>query len=109
MTNRACTKNNGDGLLYSILCRDLWDTSPMLCHLSYEVKSVRVGHICWTHRRTGQGGGRGGSCPNISWAKSGKLKSPKAKKPPVCWANKGSRAILAYYKKNWDKLCQFCG
>jgi hypothetical protein len=20
-----------------------------------------------------------------------------------------SRAILAYYKKNWDKLCQFCG
>ena len=22
--------------------RDLWDTSPMLCQLSYEVKSVRV-------------------------------------------------------------------
>jgi hypothetical protein len=49
MTNRACTKNNGDGLLYSILCRDLWDTSPMLCHLSYEAKSVRVGDICWTN------------------------------------------------------------
>jgi hypothetical protein len=47
---------------------------------------------------------------NISRAKSGKLKNQKAKKPPVCWANKGSRAILAaYYKKNWDKLCQFGG
>ena len=22
--------------------RDLWDTSPMLCQLSYEVKSIRV-------------------------------------------------------------------
>ena len=25
--------------------RDLWDTSPMLCQLSYEIKSVRVGDI----------------------------------------------------------------
>jgi hypothetical protein len=36
--------------------------------------------------------------------------------PPVCWANKASRAIfasqsgniLAYYKNKWDKFCQFC-
>jgi hypothetical protein len=65
------------------------------------------------HRRTGRGG-RGGSCPspkrlqsrkvgqmfNISRAKSGKLKSQKAKKPPVCWANKGSRAIFASQSGN---------
>jgi hypothetical protein len=44
---------------------------------------------------------------NISRAKSGKLKSEKAKKSPVCWANKGSRAILAYYKKNWNKFSHF--
>ena len=25
--------------------RDLWDTNPMLCQLSYEVKSVRVDDI----------------------------------------------------------------
>ena len=70
----------------------------------------------YKHRRTGRGGrggagggAGGGSCPppkrlqsrkvgqmfNISRAKSGKLKSQKAKKPPVCWANKGSRAIFA--------------
>ena len=33
--------------------------------------------------------------------------------PPVCWANKASRAIFAslfaYYKNKWDKFCQFCG
>ena len=50
-------------------------------------------------------GGQGGSCPppkrlqsrkvgqkfNISRAKSGKLKSKKAKKPPVCWSNKAKK------------------
>jgi hypothetical protein len=60
------------------------------------------------HRRTGRGGGRGGSCPpkkitksksraNIQH-KSGKkweIKSQKAKKPAVCCSNKGSRAIFA--------------
>jgi hypothetical protein len=63
-----------------------------------------------SHRRTGREG-RGGSCPpqkdykvgqmfNISRAKSGKLKKQKAKKPPVCWANKGSRAIFASQSGN---------
>jgi hypothetical protein len=37
---------------------------------------------------------------NISRAKSGKLKTQKAKKPPVCWANKGSRAIFASQSGN---------
>jgi hypothetical protein len=37
---------------------------------------------------------------NISRAKSGKLKSQKAKKNPVCWANKGSRAIFASQSGN---------
>jgi hypothetical protein len=59
--------------------------------------------------------GQGGSCPppkkrlqsrkvgqmfNKSRAKSGKLKSQKAKKPPVCWANKGSRAIFSSQSGN---------
>ena len=30
--------------------RDLWDTSPMLCQLSYEAKSVRV---CGTKSKSG--------------------------------------------------------
>ena len=75
------------------------------------------------------GGAGGGSCPpkrlqsrkvgqmlNISRAKSGKLKSQKAKSPQFVGQTKAvgqyslhSRAILAYYKRNWDKLCQFCG
>jgi hypothetical protein len=43
----------------------------------------------------------------ISRAKSGKLKSQKAKNRPVCWPNKRQSgnirltAILAYKKKNW--------
>ena len=37
---------------------------------------------------------------NKSRAKSGKLKSQKTKKPPVCWANKGSRAIFASQSGN---------
>jgi hypothetical protein len=37
---------------------------------------------------------------NISRVKSGKLKSEKAKKSPVCWANKGSRAIFASQSGN---------
>jgi hypothetical protein len=40
-------------------------------------------------------GGAGGQMFNISRAKSGKSKSEKAKKPQVCWSNKGSRAIFA--------------
>ena len=32
---------------------------------------------------------------NISRAKSGKIKSPKAEKPAVCCSHKGSRAIFA--------------
>ena len=79
----------------------------------------------------GTGGGRGGSCPppqkrlqsrkvgkmfNKSRAKSGKLKSQKLPKSPqfvgqtkaVGQYSVHSRAILAYYKKNWDKLCEFC-
>jgi hypothetical protein len=81
------------------------------------------------HRRTGRGG-RGGAAAapkrlqsrkvgqmlNISRAKSGKLKSQKAKSPQFVGQTKAvgqyslhSRAILAYYKRNWDKLCKFCG
>ena len=62
----------------------------------------------------GGGGGQGGAAAppkrlqsrkveqmfNISRAKSGKLKIQKAKKPPVCWANKGSRAIFASQSGN---------
>jgi hypothetical protein len=52
---------------------------------------------------------------NISQAKSGKLKSQKA--PSLLGKQRQSGNIrftvgqywLAYYKKNWDKLCQFCG
>jgi hypothetical protein len=64
-------------------------------------------------KRTGRGG-QGGQLPppkrlqsrkvgqmfNKSRAKSGKFKSQKAKKPPVCWANKGSRAIFASQSGN---------
>ena len=39
--------------------RDFWDTSPMLCQLSYEVKSVRVGDI--SERRP---------VSNVSWEAS---------------------------------------
>jgi hypothetical protein len=48
-----------------------------------------------------------------------KPKSQKAKKPKsfqfvgqtkvVGQYSLNSRAILAYYKKTWDKLCKFCG
>jgi hypothetical protein len=80
------------------------------------------------HRRTGRGAGGEAAPPkrlqsrkvgqmlNISRAKSGKLKSQKAKSPQFVGQTKAvgqyslhSRAILAYYKRNWDKLCQFCG
>jgi hypothetical protein len=45
------------------------------------------------------------------------IKKPKMPKSPqfvgqtkaVGQYSLHSRAILAYYKKNWDKLCQFCG
>ena len=45
------------------------------------------------------------------------IKKPKMPKSPqfvgqtkaVGQYSLHSRAILAYYKKNWDKFCQFCG
>ena len=45
------------------------------------------------------------------------IKKPKMPKSPqfvgqtkaVGQYSLHSRALLAYYKKNWDKLCQFCG
>jgi hypothetical protein len=70
---------------------------------------MRVLSVLERHRRTGRGAG-GAAAPtkrlqsrkvgqmfNISRAKSGKLKSQK---PPVCWANKGSRAIFASQSGN---------
>ena len=76
------------------------------------------------------GGGRGGQLPppKITKSKSRanvqhksgeewEIKKPKMPKSPqfvgqtkaVGQYSLHSRAILAYYKKNWDKLCQFCG
>ena len=76
------------------------------------------------------GGAGGGSCPpkkitkskspaNVQH-KSGEeweiKKSKMPKSPQFVGQTKAvgqyslhSRAILAYYKKNWDKFCQFCG
>ena len=73
------------------------------------------------HRRTGA------AAPPKRWKsranvqhKSGEeweIKKPKMPKSPqfvgqtkaVGQYSLHSRAIFAYYKKNWDKLCQFCG
>ena len=85
----------------------------------------------YIHRRTGRGGGgqlpppqkkkitKSKSRANVQH-KSGEeweIKKPKMSKSPqfvgqtkaVGQYSLHSRAILAYYKKNWDKLCQFCG
>ena len=86
------------------------------------IKNLNIGV-----RDGGQGGGqlppppqrlqsrKVGQMLNISRAKR-KLKSQKAKSPQFVGQTKAvgqyslhSRAILAYYKRNWDKLCQFCG
>ena len=84
----------------------------------------------FTHRRTGRGGAGGAAAPpqKITKSKSRanvqhksgeewEIKKPKSQKAPqfvgqtkaVGQYSLHSRAILAYYKKNWDKLCQFCG
>ena len=76
------------------------------------------------------GAGGGGSCPpkKITKSKSRanvqhksgeewEIKKPKMPKSPqfvgqtkaVGQYSLHSRTILAYYKKNWDKLCPFCG
>ena len=78
------------------------------------------------HRRTGRGG-RGGSCPpqkitksksraNVQHKSGEEWEIKKPKSPQFVGQTKAvgqyslhSRAILAYYKKNWDKLCEFCG
>jgi hypothetical protein len=52
----------------------------------------------YTHGRTGLGGGGGRQPPQFV----GQTK-------PVGQYSLYSRAILAYYKKKWDKFCQFCG
>jgi hypothetical protein len=76
--------------------------------------------LVWqNHRRTGRGG-QGGQLPpqkDYKVEKSGEeweIKKPKS--PQFVGQTKAvgqyslhSRAILAYYKKNWNKLCQFCG
>jgi hypothetical protein len=50
------------------------------------------------HRSTGRGGGRGGSCPPKKITKS--KSRANVQKPPVSWANKGSRAIFASQSGN---------
>ena len=51
MVLRVCIQPSTLGKLKSLpdhggnRTRDLWDTIPMLCQLSYEVKSVRDGDI----------------------------------------------------------------
>jgi hypothetical protein len=94
--------------------------------VSYFIFDYCESHVC--HRRTGRGAAALPPPPKItklkSWAnvqhKSGEeleIKKPKMPKSPqfvgrtkaVGQYSLHSRAILAYYKKNWDKLCQFCG
>ena len=74
---------------------------------------INCDHTCGlSHRRTGGGGG---SCPPKKITKS-KSRANVQHKSGEEWETKvvgqyslNSRAILAYYKKNWDKLCKFCG
>ena len=79
------------------------------------------------HRLTGRGG-RGGQLPppqkitksksraNVQQKSGEEWEIKKPKSPQFVGQTKAvgqyslhSRAILAYYKKNWDKLCEFCG
>jgi hypothetical protein len=81
----------------------------------------------YAHRRTGRGG-QGGQLPPPQRLQSRKVRAnvqhksgeeweiKKPKSPQFVGQTKAvgqysfhSRAILAYYIKNWDKLCQFCG
>ena len=95
------------------------------------VARIRVGSYRSLRSIGVRDGGQGGQLPppkkitkskcraNVQH-KSGEeweIKKPKMPKSPqfvgqtkaVGQYSLHSRAILAYYKKNWDKLCQFCG
>ena len=85
------------------------------------------------HRRTGRGGRGGGggqgaaaappqkitkwkSRANVQHKSGEEWEIKKPKRPQFVAQRKAdgqyslhSRAILAYYKNNWDKLCKFCG
>ena len=75
----------------------------------------------YAHRRTGRGGGadeitKSKSRANVQHKSGEEWEIKKPKSPQFVGQTKAvgqyslhSRAILAYYKKNWDKLCQFCG
>jgi hypothetical protein len=96
-----------------------------LCCSQLKLSGVRQFCIHY-HRRTGRGA-EGGQLPpkkitksksraNVQHKSGEEWEIKKPKSPQFVGQTKAvgqyslhGRGILAYYKKNWDKLCPFCG
>ena len=91
--------------------------------MSERLKVLNI-YITSNHRRTGRGAGgqllpppkRLQSRANVQHKLGEEWEIKKPKSPQFVGQTKAvgqyslhSWAILAYYKKNWNKLCQFCG